>query len=201
MSIALLQNNQHVHEILDDRVSAFHLLTWSALRYTPHSSRDDVGPHMKPYDEMDVSCNGNVKGGFHKELMIWKPLEVTFYPPALHELIDGLRAWFCERYSILGRNASTSSEDSDAESTKIFDAVKARYHRQCEKMRKHAALVHIFWQKLASGDWSEDCAAQENYTHKCKALDPPANPCCSSKSQKGNPPTDLSQKSNGSSRK
>ena len=82
MSAALLQNNQHVHEILDDWESAFHLLTWSALRYTPH---------MKPYDEMDVYCNGNVKGGFHKELMIRKPLEVTFYPPTLHELIDGLR--------------------------------------------------------------------------------------------------------------
>ena len=201
MSAALLQNNQHVHEILDDRESAFHLLTWSALRYTPHSSRDDVGPHMKPYDEMDVYCNGTVKGGTGKRDMIREPLRVTFYPPALHELIDGLRGWFCERYSILGRNALTSSENSDAESVKIFDAVEARYHRQCEKMRKRAALVRIFRRKLASGDWSEDCAAQENYTRKRKALDRPTDPCRSSKSRKGNPPTDSSRKSNGSSRK
>jgi len=59
-----------MHEILDDQESVFHLLMWSALHYTPHSSQDDVGPYMKPYDEMDVYCNGNVKGGFCKELMI-----------------------------------------------------------------------------------------------------------------------------------
>jgi len=59
-----------MHEILDDWKSVFHLLMWSALYYTPHSSRNDVGPHMKLYDEMDVYCNGNVKRGFYKELMI-----------------------------------------------------------------------------------------------------------------------------------
>ncbi len=47
------------------------MLTWSALHYTTHSYQDDVGLQMKPYDEVDVHCNGNVKGkGFHKELMI-----------------------------------------------------------------------------------------------------------------------------------
>ena len=90
MSIALLQNNQHVHKILDNWESAFYLLMWSILRYTPHSSRDDMGPHMKPYDKMDIYCNENIKGGFCKKLMIQKPLEVIFYPPALHESIDGL---------------------------------------------------------------------------------------------------------------
>ena len=42
MSIALLQDEEHEHEILDDRESAFHLLTWSALRYTSHSHQDNV---------------------------------------------------------------------------------------------------------------------------------------------------------------
>ena len=54
MSVALLQNNQHMHEILDNWESAFHLLMWSVLYYTPHSSRDDMGLYMKPYDEMDI---------------------------------------------------------------------------------------------------------------------------------------------------
>ena len=190
-----------MHGILDDRESAFHVLIWSSLRYTAHSRHANMGLLMHPYDEAKVDWNGNVKGGDSKINMIREPLEVTFYPPALHELIDGLRGWFCERYSILGRNALTSSENSDAESVKIFDAVEARYHRQCEKMRKRAALVRIFRRKLASGDWSEDCAAQENYTRKRKALDRPTDPCRSSKSRKGNPPTDSSRKSNGSSRK
>ena len=70
MSVALLQNNQHMHEILDDWESAFHLLMWSALHYTLYNSQDDMGPHMKFYDEMDVYCNGNIKRGFCKELMI-----------------------------------------------------------------------------------------------------------------------------------
>jgi len=51
-------------------------------------------PHMKPYDEMDIYCNENIKGGFCKKLMIQKPLEVTFYSPTLHESIDGLRGCF-----------------------------------------------------------------------------------------------------------
>ena len=150
---------------------------------------------------MDVYYNGTVKGDTGKRDMIWEHLRVTFYPPVLHELIDRLHGWFCERYSILGRNTSTSSENSDIKNIKIFDAIEACYHRQCKKMWKRAALVCIFRQKLASGDWSEDCVTQENYTCKCKVLDPPTDPCRSSKSQKSNPPTDSSQKSNGSSRK
>ena len=203
MSIALLQNSQHVYEILDNWESAFHLLVWSALCYTYHSSWDDVGigPHIKLYDEMDVYCNGTVKGGTGERDMIQEHLRVTFYSPVLHELIDRLHGWFCKRYSILGHNTSTSSENSDVKSIKIFDDIKACYHRQYEKIQKYAALVHIFQQKLTSGDWSEDCAAQENYICKCKVLDPPTDPCCSSKSWKSNPPTDSSQKSNDSSRK
>ena len=141
-----------MHEILDDQKSVLYLLMWSALYYTSYSSQDDMGPHMKSYDEINVYCNGNVKGGFCKKLMIWKPLEVIFYSLTLYELIDRLCGWFCERYSMLRRNASTFSENSDAESTKIFDAIEAYYHRQCGKIQRHAILVHIFWQKLASGD-------------------------------------------------
>ena len=81
MSVFLLQNNQHVHQILDDQESAFHVLTWSALRYTAHSHQDDVGPQMKPYDEMDVHCNGGVEGGKLKRDIIREPLQVIFHPP------------------------------------------------------------------------------------------------------------------------
>ena len=93
---------------------------------------------------------------------------------------------------MLGCNVSTFSENSNVESTKIFDAIKTRYHRQYEKIWKHAPLVRIFLRKLALGDWSEDCEAQENYTHKYKVLDPSTIPYRSSKSRKGNPPTDSS---------
>ena len=189
MSVALLQNTQDVHEILDDRESAFHVLTWSALRYTPHSSRDDVGPHMKPYDEIDVYCNGNVKGGFRKELMILKPLEVTFYPPELHNLIDELRRWFHERYRTLEPDVGIPLGEGTGAKIAItnnLDAAKTHHDRVCEAMRQRDTLVRVFRQKLASGDWSEDCVAQDNYTRKRKALDQPTSSHHSSKSRKSN---------------
>ena len=200
MSVFLLQNNQHVHQILDDRESAFHVLTWSALRYTAHSHQDDVGPQMKPYDEVDVHRDGNVKGGFRKELMIRKPLEVTFYPPALHELIDDLRILFCERYRELTSDARKFPLGSRNPS-QFYATIEAEHRERCEAMRTRSVFEYVFRQRLASGDWSGDRAAQENYIRKRKALDPPTGPCRSSKSRKSNPPTNSSQKSDGSSRK
>ncbi len=70
MLVFLLQNNQHVHQILDDRESAFHVLTWFTLRYTAYSHQDDVGLQMKPYNEVDVHRNGGVEGGKLKRDMI-----------------------------------------------------------------------------------------------------------------------------------
>jgi len=53
---------------------------------------------MDSYDEAKVDCDGNVEGGSGKELMIQKPLWVTFHPPALHKLIDELHILFQEQY-------------------------------------------------------------------------------------------------------
>ena len=189
MSVALLQNTQDVHEILDDRESAFHVLTWSALRYTAHSSRDDVGSHMKPYDEVDVHRNGCVEGGRLKRDMIREPLQVIFHPLELHELIDELRRWFCERYRILEPDVEIPLGEGTGAKITItnnLDAAKTRHDRLCEAMRQRDTLVRVFRQKLASGDWSEDCVAQDNYTRKRKALDQPTSSHHSSKSRKSN---------------
>ena len=134
MSVALLENNQHVHGILDDRESAFHVLMWSALHYTAHSSRDDMGPHLKPYDEMDVYHNENVKGGSRKKNMIWDPLKVIFHPPVLHKLIDNLHALFDLHYLPL---SVTLCND-------IHCIWKARNARHLEQMKCHDGLVRIF---------------------------------------------------------
>ena len=184
MSVALLQNDRHVHEILDDRESAFHVLTWSALRYTAHSSRDDVGPHMKPYNEIDVYRNGNVKGGFRKELMIRKPLEVTFYPPALHNLIEDLRIWFEERYRVVKRNVRFPQGPKNFPNANDVANDAAQHDELCEVMRTQGTLVAIFRQWLAE-DWPEDDTAQDNYTRKRKASHSPTTSYCSSKSRKG----------------
>ena len=176
MSVFLLQNNQHVHQILDDRESAFHVLTWSALRYTAHSHQDDVGPQMKPYDEVDVHRDGNVKGGFRKELMIRKPLEVTFYPPALHELIDDLRALFELRYPPL---SVTSCDD-------VHCLWKARNARRLQQMKCRDGLVRIFREWLRSSDWLPADTAKANALGKRVAQDTNSRPSKSQKRNDGN---------------
>ena len=62
MSVFLLQNNQHVYQILDDQEFALH--------YTAHSHQDDVRPQMKPYDEVDMHRNWGVEEGRLKGYMI-----------------------------------------------------------------------------------------------------------------------------------
>ena len=96
MSVALLQNDHHVHEILDDRESVFYVLMWSALRYTLHSHQDDVGLQMKSYDEVDVHHDGGVEGGRLKGYMIQNSLKVIFHLPTLHKLINKLCILFRE---------------------------------------------------------------------------------------------------------
>jgi len=83
-----------VHGILDNWESAFHVLTWSSLCYTAHSRHSNMGLLMHPYNEVKVDWDENVKRGDSKINMIREPLEVIFYPPALHNLIDELRILF-----------------------------------------------------------------------------------------------------------
>ena len=87
-----------MHQILDNRESAFHVLTWSVLRYTAHSYQDDVGLHLIPYDEAIAYLNEAVKGSTSKRDMIQNGLKVIFHPPMLHKLIDNLCALFELRY-------------------------------------------------------------------------------------------------------
>ena len=185
MSVALLRNNRHVHGILDDRESAFHVLTWSSLRYTAHSRHANVDLLMDPYDEAKVDCDGNVEGGSGKELMIQKPLRVTFHPPALHKLIDELRILFRERYRELTGDTQTFPLSNESPS-QIYAAVEAEHHKRCEAMKARGAFEYVFRRRLASGNWSEDCAAQENYTRKRKVSHPPTTSYHSSKSRKSN---------------
>ena len=184
MSVALLQNNRHVHEILDDRESAFHVLTWSALRYTAHSRHDNMGSLMDPYDEVKVDWYGNVKRGSGKRDMIRQPLEVTFYPPALHNLIEDLHTWFEERYRVVKRNARFPQGPKNFPNANDVANDAAQHDELCEVMRAQGTLVAIFRQWLAE-DWPEDDTAQDNYARKRKASHPPTTSYRSSKSRKG----------------
>ena len=189
ISVALLQNEEYKHGILDDRESFFHVLTWFALCYTPHSHRDDVEPHIISYNEVVVYRNGTVRGGFRKRGMIQSAFKVTFHPLALHKLIDDLCILFWEQYRDLTSDAKRFplNDVDNKSSSQLYAAIEAKHHKRCKAMQAHGAFEYVFRQRLASGYWSEDCATQENYTHKCPALDPPpASSCCSSKYRRGN---------------
>ena len=185
MSVALLWNNRHVHGILDDRESAFHVLTWSSLHYTAHSRHANMGLLMHPYDEVKVDWDGNVKGGDSKINMIRELLEVIFHPPTLHNLIDELRILFREWYRELTGDTQTFPLSNES-SSQIYAAVEAEHHKCCEAMKAHGAFEYVFRWRLASDNWSEDCVAQENYTCKRKVSHPPTTSYHLSKSRKSN---------------
>lgn len=62
MLVALLQNKEHKHEILDDQESVFHVLIWFVLHYTLYSHQDDVELHIILYNE--IYCNETVREEF-----------------------------------------------------------------------------------------------------------------------------------------
>jgi len=66
--------------------------------------------------------------------MIQNSLKVIFHPPALHKLIDDLRALFGLRYLPL---SVTSYDD-------IHCLWKARNARRLQQMQCHDGLVRIF---------------------------------------------------------
>ena len=129
MSVFLFQNNQHVYQILDDQESAFHVLTWSALRYTTHSHQDDVGLQMKLYNEVDVHHDGGVEEGRLKGYMIQNSLKIIFHPPALHKLINGLHIFFQKHYSDLASDALAFPQ--------LYPALEAKHHKKCECCSNH----------------------------------------------------------------
>ena len=161
------------------------MLTWSSLRYTAHSRHANVDLLMDPYDEAKVDCDRNVEGGSGKELMIQKPLRVTFHSPALHKLIDKLCILFWERYRELTGDTQTFPLSNESP-LQIYATVKAKHHKCCEAMKAHGAFEYVFRRRLALGDWSEDCAVQENYTHKRKVSHSPTTSYHLSKSHKSN---------------
>ena len=77
-------------------------------------------------------------------ILFWEPLQVIFHPPALHKLIDDLRALFDLRYPPL---LVTSCDD-------LHCLWKARNARRLEQMECRDGLVTIFREWLRSPDWN-----------------------------------------------
>jgi len=89
---------------------------------------------MKPYDEIVAYQDGNVEGGSGKKNITQNSLNVIFYPPVLHKLIDNFYALFDLCYPPL---SVTLCDD-------IHCIWKARNERCLKQMKGHNGLVRIF---------------------------------------------------------
>ena len=99
MSAAILQNPRKVHDFCDDRESAFHVLTWTALCYGHHDQTLRVGRYLRQYDDF-YSAGRDVEGGELKINALMQYVlseEVTFNPP-FNRLITDLTAHLRARY-------------------------------------------------------------------------------------------------------
>ena len=140
-----------------------------------YSSRDNVGPHIKPYDEVVAYQDGNIQGGSGKKNMIWDPLKVTFHPPALHEVIDDLRALFDLCYLPL---LVTLCND-------IHCLWKAKNTRHLQQIKCCDGLVRIFREWLQSPDWLPVDMAKANALSKRVAQNTNLQPFKSQKCNDG----------------
>jgi hypothetical protein len=105
MSAALLRNNNKCNELKDNRESCFHVLTWTALRFTNHTISGSgttrfLGAFDEEYEDEEGVRGGDLKKGFLLGLDI--PRVVKFdCRPQLNVLIEELTEVFAVRYEKL----------------------------------------------------------------------------------------------------
>src|ERR1700733_15311165 len=101
MSSMLLMNTNHVHTLADDLESFLHVLSWVALRFTPHGSSSkaltDLLVSMFDHSNED---DGGSKGGTAKRnyLSGAQILKSDFQHPILPALLEELTATCAIRY-------------------------------------------------------------------------------------------------------
>ena len=99
MSSALLKNPELPQDLEDDRESAFHVLSWIALRYTKHNELNGLSRLLSAYDECYDTAAGP-RGGDGKIAFMTQAWTMTFNErPALTELIASLAETFNVRYA------------------------------------------------------------------------------------------------------
>jgi hypothetical protein len=103
ISVHLLQSNEAVHSLADDRESSLHLLVWMALRYTAcNLCPQDVVALLQGFDERHIGLE-TAKGGSTKGMWMLSrqiPKRVRFTDrPALDALIADLTELLATRYT------------------------------------------------------------------------------------------------------
>jgi len=169
MSANLLLDSEKPHALEDDRESALHVLTWTALRYTKHSSismqPDASARFLRGFDEAYVT-KGGVKGGDLKSrFLLGRDISRTIKfdgRPQLDQLIRELTQAFAVRYE----EPPLPDEFEELEEMRLSGAppssfkynVVFRYQQRMENLADPDWLVNTFRRHLNTGDWPNDKA-------------------------------------------
>ena len=99
MSAALLQNPELRQDLQDDRESAFHVVSWIALRYTKHNKLHELSSLLDVYDECHDTAAG-ARGGRGKLAFMDHDCKTLEFDRrhALTELIRSLAMTISARY-------------------------------------------------------------------------------------------------------
>jgi len=186
MSAAILQDPKKVHEISDDRESAFHVLTWTALCYGHHDQThpDRLREYLAPYN-YSYSAGKFVKGGELKRDALMQSVlsdKVTFNPP-LNRLIADLTAHLRARYlkidpsdlELLALSMQTITELEQAPTGAEAPLEMARRYRDgnpaykistsLQRLKTRHWLVETMQTHLAAPDWPVDDSARPRGLH------------------------------------
>lgn len=186
MSAALLKNPSAPHLLEDDRESCFHVLVWTALKYSKHrtcepalrpsSDRDppasggDIMEFLRAFDEAYADAAGNVRGGQLKSGVLVTGslcLKVRFEKrPLLDKLVDDLNRIFQVRYE-----NPPSQEDKDelnelraagAPESELRRLSAYKYQARKDKLRARGWLVDTIRSYLTTPDnWPDDNAERQ----------------------------------------
>jgi hypothetical protein len=168
MSAALLHNNEKLHELVDDRESYLHVLTWTALHFTKHTiSGGGSSRFLRAFDE-EYEDEDGVKGGDLKKGFLLGhdiPRVVKFDSrPQLDAFIEELT----EAFAVLYEKPPSAEEVKaleEAQSANLPPSIMAgltafKYQKHLNDLATPSWLVDTFRRHLNTGYWPPSDQAQ-----------------------------------------
>jgi hypothetical protein len=154
MSANLLRNADHLHELADDRESAYWVLIWVLLRYTQHNlSPDKLAERMSTFDET-LWMDGTASGGNLKVVaLLYKSEQVEFADrPGLRELINNLADIFFVRYR--GKPSEKAFKSKKLLSATFLSEADSNYEMDVASLKSDPQwLVRTLRDATSNGDW------------------------------------------------
>ena len=160
-------NPGYRQDIEDDRESAFHVMTWTALRYISHDHMEakDLQTCLEPHDQTTVLRGGVIGGGTLKRDMLEHRFKFTFKDrPQFNALLEELRVAFAQRYKELPPDSEIkelAQERGETPEDYLKPLLKVRA-RHIQQIKESKWFVDILRKHLQSGNWPENDGAEAN---------------------------------------